>query len=475
MNRFYLFSALTLLCILIFCDSRATGKSTPNIVPANAEIVALVDLERISSLSGISITDIVPMLCEQNADPMVNLLQTLATDKSLGVNWADGITLFKIPEHQNLIMAADLSDANALKEYLKSQADQYNSLEHYKKGAVSGCCNSDIAILCNKESLLVALDVKDKIEEFTSLLSSSDRGFYSTAAGKKLQSYNGEICVVVDDLVKFDGDNTAIKFSYNESTEGLYTLLNISTQKGITNFDMEYLALTPEAKQLLEKRNEAYTTLSGNLLKYIPQSAIAYTMMGLSGEGSVVNISGCEENQLLSTLKSIETISKSLKGDAALVVESIDKLGFTLLCQAKDMESVMALGQIFNAEWAPHGNGYKCNWNGMTLYASVSEDVCALSNCRDVTTLAPLSSHKSAEINGAQVYMNIDPQQNADTALTSMSTNGLSMGGLEIALMHNMIKSTIDNIEIKSYENRNQVEIKFLNEDMSLYKFINNK
>lgn len=41
--------------------------------------------------------------------------------------------------------------------------------------------------------------------------------------------------------------------------------------------------------------------------------------------------------------------------------------------------------------------------------------------------------------------------------------------------MHNMIKSTIDNIEIKSYENRNQVEIKFLNEDMSLYKFINNK
>ena len=49
------------------------------------------------------------------------------------------------------------------------------------------------------------------------------------------------------------------------------------------------------------------------------------------------------------------------------------------------------------------------------------------------------------------------------------------MGGLEIVLMHNMIKSTIDNIEIKSYENRNQVEIKFLNEDMSLYKFIHNK
>ena len=280
---------------------------------------------------------------------------------------------------------------------------------------------------------------------------------------------------MVDDLVKFDGDNTAIKFSYNESTEGLYTLLNISTQKGITNFDMEYLALTPEAKQLLEKRNEAYTTLSGNLLKYIPQSAIAYTMMGLSGEGSVVNISGCEENQLFGTLKSIETISKSLKGDAALIVESIDKLGFTLLCQAKDMESVMALGQIFNAEWAPHGNGYKCNWNEMTLYASVSEDVCALSNCRDITTLTPLGSHKSAEINGTQVYMNIDPQQNADTAITPMSTNGLSMGGLEIVLMHNMIKSTIDNIEIKSYENRNQVEIEFLNEDMSLYKFINNK
>ena len=84
MKRFYLFSALTLLCILIFCDSRATGKSTPNIVPANAEIVALVDLERISSLSGISLTDIVPMLCEQNADPMVRILQTLATDKSLG-------------------------------------------------------------------------------------------------------------------------------------------------------------------------------------------------------------------------------------------------------------------------------------------------------------------------------------------------------------------------------------------------------
>ena len=111
----------------------------------------------------------------------------------------------------------------------------------------------------------------------------------------------------------------------------------------------------------------------------------------------------------------------------------------------------------------------------MTLYASVSEDVCALSNCRDITTLTPLGSHKSAEIDGAQVYMNIDPQQNADTAITPMSTNGLSMGGLEIVLMHNMIKSTIDNIEIKSYENRNQVEIKFLNEDMSLYKFINNK
>ena len=157
MKRFYLFSALTLLCILIFCDSRATGKSTPNIVPANAEIVALVDLERISSLSGISITDIVPMLCEQNADPMVNLLQTLATDKSLGVNWADGITLFKIPEHQNLILTVDLSDANALKGYLKTQTEQYESLELYKKGSVSGCYNSDIAMLCNKESMLVAL------------------------------------------------------------------------------------------------------------------------------------------------------------------------------------------------------------------------------------------------------------------------------------------------------------------------------
>ena len=83
--------------------------------------------------------------------------------------------------------------------------------------------------------------------------------------------------------------------------------------------------------------------------------------------------------------------------------------------------------------------------------------------------------HYAITINGAQVYMNIDPQQNADTAITPMSTNGLSMGGLEIVLMHNMIKSTIDNIEIKSYENRNQVEIKFLNEDMSLYKFINSK
>ena len=185
MKRFFLFSAITLWCTFISYNANAAEKSIPNIIPANAEIVALVDLERISSLSGISITNIVPMLCEQNADPMVNLLQTLATDKSLGVNWADGITLFKIPEHQNLILTVDLSDANALKEYLKSQADQYNSLEHYKKGAVSGCCNSDIAILCNKESLLVALDVNDKIEEFTSLLSSSDRGFSSTAAGKK--------------------------------------------------------------------------------------------------------------------------------------------------------------------------------------------------------------------------------------------------------------------------------------------------
>lgn len=475
MKRFFLFSAITLWCTFISCNANAAEKSTPNIVPTNAEIVALVNLERISSLSGISITDIVPMLCEQNADPMVNILQTLATDKSLGVNWADGITLFKIPEHQNLILTVDLSDANALKGYLKNQTEQYESLELYKKGSVSGCYNSDIAMLCNKESMLVALDVNDKIEEFASLFSSSDKGFSSTAAGKKLQSYNGEICVVVDDLVKFDGDNTAIKFSYNESTEGLYTLLNISTQKGITNLNMEYLALTPEAKQLLEKRNEAYTTLSGNLLKYIPQSAIAYTMMGLSGEGSVVNVSGCEDNQLFNTMKSIETISKSLKGDAALVVERIDKLGLTLLCQAKDMESVMAMGQLFNAEWTPHGNGYKCNWNGMTLYASVSEEICALSNCRDVTTLAPLSSHKSAKVNGAQVYMNIDPQQNADPALTSMSTNGLSMGGLEISLMQNMLKSTIDNIEIKSYENKNQVEIKFLNEDMNLYKFINSK
>lgn len=472
MKKVYLLSIIALLSILIFCGSNTAEKSLTKTIPANAEIVALVNLEKISSLSGLSLTDIVPMLCEQSSSPVVNILQPLATDKSLGVDWTNGIILFKIPEHQNLIMAVDLSDANALKNYLKTQAEQYESLEHYKKGNVSGCYNRDIAMLCDKESMLIALDVNNKVDDFASLLTSSDKGFISTPAGKKLQSGNGEIRIVVDDLVKFGVNNTALNLSYNESTEGLYTFHNLSTQKNTTNIEMECLASTPEAKELLKKRNAAYTPLSGKLLKYIPQSAIAYTMIGLSGEDSFINSIGVEETQIPETLKTIETISKNLKGDAALVVESIDKLGFTLLCQVKDLESVMALGQLFQGEWTPHGNGYKCTTNNMTLYASLSEDVCALSNCRDITTLTPLASHKSVEVDGMQVYMNIDPQQYQQNSPESLQTNQLSMGGTDLKMLFMMLQSNIDQIEIQSYENKNQAEIKLLNEDMNIYKFI---
>lgn len=474
MKKFYLLSAIMLLSVMLSIGVVNPPQSILKYIPRSAETVILADLDQIADLSDYSRVELVSMLCSQVSPIMTNIVSSMDEDCSKGVNWSRDIALFSTTDHGPLIAALELSDAAAVKRYLKSQTEREKSLLHYKRGDVSGCYNDDFYLLCDKNVLLLIAGVEGKdVEYFASMFAPSGKGFLTMELGKELSMCEGELRAA---------SSANIGEALNEDMsmlpkEGVGIVMSVKTRDNVSDVEVEALALTNEAKEYLAQIGAMAQPLSGKLLKYIPESAIAYVMVGKSSNGDFSlnkQLESMLDNQADDEMTQvIESILGQIDGDVAVVVQGEEKSQFIILCQSKSDALLATIRRKTDCDWTQYGKGYVGKMGDMTLYMGYSNGVAAISTLSDVADLKYANKSKTVNVKDVYAYLSLDVKSfNETNMLQSVSKGENGLQSVERAIFVQMIASTFDEVEVRLMNNKMQMRLDFAGEDKSIYSFL---
>ena len=118
---------LSLFAILLCLScNTAHSQSLLQVVPVDADIVALADVEKITSLAEVSTADLIAALGGGSSSAIFEMLSSLVTNDTslLHANrlWCIAAT----PHYEGVILAIEVNDAKGLKRYFKQQANSDN-------------------------------------------------------------------------------------------------------------------------------------------------------------------------------------------------------------------------------------------------------------------------------------------------------------------------------------------------------------
>ena len=473
MKKFFILSAIMLFSVLLSMGAGDQSHKLLKSIPRSAETVILADLSRIADQSGYSRVELVSMLCSQVSPLMANIVSTMAEDGEIGVDLSGDIALFNTTDHEPLIGALKLSDADAVKRFLKSQAERGSTLSHYNKGNVSGCYNEDFYLLCDKNVLLLIAGVQGKnVEYFAKMFATKGEGFYLTKLGQALSARKGELRVASSADAKL-GLSEAMAIS---TKDGLGVVMSVKTLGEESVVEIEGVALTQEAEEYLAQMGAVVRPLTGKLLNYIPESTIALAMISKS-PGSDSSQLKSLESQLVAqaddeTAQVIESVLGQIDGDVAVTVQGEEKTQFTILCQSKGDALLTTIRSKIDCDWVQQGKGYVGKMGDVTLYMGAVDGVAAISTQSTVTDLKYADKPKMMDVKGLYAYLSLDVKGIDETnVLQSMSQNVNSVQTVQRALLVQMISSTFEEVELRLMNNKLQMKLDFAGEK-SIYSFL---
>ena len=472
MKKFFILSAIMLFSVLLSMGAGDQSHKLLKSIPRSAETVILADLNRISDQSGYSRVELISMLCSQVSPLMANIVSTMAEDGEIGVDLSGDIALFNTTDHEPLIGALKLSDADAVKRFLKSQAERESSLSHYQKGDVSGCYNDDFYLLCDKNVLLLIAGEQGKdVKYFATMFATKGEGFYLTKLGQALSACGGELRAVSSADIGLSEEMAIL------TKEGLGIVMSVETLGDVSDVEIEVVALTQEAEEYLAQMGATVKPLTGQLLKYIPESAIALAIVSKS-PGSDSSQLKSLESQLVAqaddeTAQVLKSVLGQIDGDVALAVQGEEKSQFTILCQSKGDALLTTIRNKIDCDWVQQGRGYVGKMGDMTLYMGSADGVAAISTHSAVTDLKYADKPKMVNIEDLYAYLSLDVKGLGLTnVLQSVSQDVNSVQNVKRAILIQMIASTFDEVEFRLMNSKMQIKLDLAGEGNSIYSLL---
>ena len=414
---------LSLFAILLCLScNTAHSQSLLQVVPADADVVALADVEKITSLAEASTADLIAALGGGSSSAIFEMLSSLVTNDTSLLH-ADRLWCIAATSHyEGAILAIEVNDAKGLKRYFKQQANSDNGIKFHQQADIFVCYDSHSALLSDGRVMIVAATDTSaesiNYEKYLKLFSlDKNNSFASSKVAASLSECNGEWRVAVN------GKNISDKTDSLVLPDNMFGIIDIESIKGKSIITISAVATSDESQKLLEEIGNGLTHINGSLLKYIPSSAAAVVISAVDGSALTATNEEAITNQKVAELLSdvdllegfniLETFAK-VKGDFALFVDNIKSedastLPIMFICQTDDDSLLDTIRQNCDAQWQKKGNGYIGKVADMPLYISYNKGIFAASNYQNVTTLKAAKTPKHIALdNQSSLYTEMD-------------------------------------------------------------------
>lgn len=430
-NRFYLLLTAVVLVCLASCSSkpkhaRLISKDAFAVVQVNVKQI----VEKAQAGDDKKVADKLKKEVEKmdvSAEAKAKLLKIVEDPAEAGVDLRKPVLFFfEDPEKSSGGMVAALHDADKFTELLNSVAkDVAKEGENASVKEVDGLFvlplaeNKEVGIVYDNDMVLIlgGNDMDMVAEAQRRFKDEKAEGVLARADFDELCSAKGDAQVLVwggllDKVKDSDLDKLKALLPSNVKGEDLSLLYDLNTDKGEVTLAMQVVAVTDEAKSLLEEKAKSVGKIDGELLDYVSEAGLMAFAANLKGEEIAKQVMPLlkKEGQLSSEQERLaETFLKNLDGDCLLALRDFkgDSNDACLLAKVKDeravKEVVKALGGPMLEEVEPGQYSFMGEF-----YVGVKDGTFYLSTPSPVLSMAkPRKAAEADEFKGKLFFGSI--------------------------------------------------------------------
>ena len=501
MKKSNLISVLSAFLVsVMFLASCSKSVEYVNVIPADASVIASLDLKSLTQKSGVNDNEAAKQQLAEvlksglNADALQYMDKVLKDPAESGISTADKVYLFAMEAAENQGLVAKVNDMNKVKELFKLLESEQISMPLEDTG-VNGYqltfLNEKDVVCFNENTLLILIgknvfdteSTKDMAKEL--IAQTAEQSIASNNGFKQMSAKNADVVVYTTMDVLPSDYAMQIKAAMPEglTLKDIAYVVTLNFEKGKIVLDAE--SVKNETVDKLNKQYEGLISKIGSeFLKYFPASSLYYTGMNLNGEKLAKVLAENEEFQ--KTLKGIEgngvnvnNIINSINGDLAYGITSLSAQGvpaLTCYVQVKNDEILKTVNNALQGGATKiDDNNYSVTiGGGVNAYYGMKDgvfyftldEVAAKNICKKVDN--PMSGAKWASTaKGSYVFM----VANIKDALNQPMVNlMLSMGGQQAALARSVL-SQFDYIELYAPEmNKVTLDVVMTNQDENALK-----